>query len=324
MMVVEGDKPLPLQLFTEDDDDDAIAIRSRLEALINGSVLPTQAAIDFDAWLVREAEQRLKAFQKRIGQDRYDLTAEEEERGVRSLRSIGPDPEGHINHLFEGIARLCSSFPPFHAAQSLLIEFLEALRALQQHDVPTVTPIWRLYDGNTGELSVQDHPGWDMIRLWPFTDPDGVLSNLVKSKLRKESESKYPPSRTMVCSLRAAHLASMENVFGPGPTANRTVGFHRHLLLRVFGRRDTRERAPHPVAQLSVVRGAPDRRRARRLPIYMCAARHPSLQPAVSRPEEPQGWRSEPDQRGRDRRRTVGHVAGRGSLGVRTMQEGWR
>lgn len=216
MMVVEGDKLLPLQLFTQDDDDDAIAIKSRLEAVINGSVTPTQAAIDFDAWLAHEAEQRLEAFQKRTGQDRYDLTAEEEERGIHSLRSIGPDPEGHINHLFEGIAKLCSSFPPFHAAQSLIIEFLEALRALPQHDVPTVTPIWRLYDGNTGELSVQDHPGWDMIRLWPFTDPDCALSNLVKSELRKESESKYPPSPTLVSSLHAAHISSIENVFWSG------------------------------------------------------------------------------------------------------------
>lgn len=187
-MSVDGDAPLPLQLVTDQDNADAIAIKARLEALVSGSVTPPQAAVAFDAWVVSEAEHRLGLFKTRSGPDRYEPTTDEVARGIDSVRSIGPNPQGHISDLFEGIAKLCSSFPPFHATQDVVIHFIKALDALPARHVPNVTPAWRLYDGNTGELRTLDHPGWDTMELWAFRDPEGDLAGLVKDSFRNEAE----------------------------------------------------------------------------------------------------------------------------------------
>lgn len=190
-MALDADKPLPLQLYTDNDNAETIAVKSRLESLVTGDITPTRAALDFDSWVVNEAERRLEVFKGRNGQARYDPTPEEVARGIDNVRSIGPNPEGHINDISEGIAKLSSSFPPFHPSQDLIIEFLEALRGLPQHEAPNVTPIWRLYDGNTGELKIPDHPGWDIMKLWAFDDPESDLATLVKDRFREEAESKF-------------------------------------------------------------------------------------------------------------------------------------
>lgn len=186
----ENDQVLPLQLFSELDNAEAKAIKSRLTVLINdSSVEATQAAAEFDAWLISEANRRLGIFLQRNGQDRYEVTADEKQRGIDSVRSIGPDTESHLNDLFEGIAKLCSSFAPFHPKQNLLLAFLEALGTLPPRQVPNVTPLWRLYDGN--ELSVPDHPGWEMMNLWPFGNPEEDVSRLLVSNFEHEAECKH-------------------------------------------------------------------------------------------------------------------------------------
>lgn len=69
MMDLNNNKLLPLQLFGETDSVKTIAIKSRLTVLANGGVTPIQAAADFDAWQVHEANRRLKTFMQRVGRD---------------------------------------------------------------------------------------------------------------------------------------------------------------------------------------------------------------------------------------------------------------
>lgn len=187
----QHDQVLPLQLVSEQDDAEARAIKSRLAVLVNlddpSNVGPTQAAAEFDGWLMSEANRRLDIFLQRQGQDRYDVTLEEKQRlGTDSVRSLGPDTEGHLNDLFEGLAKLASSFPPFHPKQDRLLDFLTALAALPPRQAPNVTPLWRLYDGD--ELRVPDHPGWEMMNLWPFGDPGEDVTRLLVSSFEHEAE----------------------------------------------------------------------------------------------------------------------------------------
>lgn len=187
--VIPLDKPLPLQLFLDHDDAESVSVKSRLEALVTGVVAPTRAAHDFDLWVVREAKLRLEIFKTRTGQARYGLTPEEVAQGIDGISSIGPDPYSPVNDIFEGIAKLCSSFPPFHPSLDLIVEFLETLMALPERTVPTITPYWRLYDGITGELAVPDHPGWDTTKLWAFSDSGSDVAMWARDRFREEAES---------------------------------------------------------------------------------------------------------------------------------------
>lgn len=183
-MSLKGDKPLALKLPTDDGDARTREVITRLQALLAGTTTPSQAAHDLNAWVVREAEQRLPSFKTRTGQARYDVTPEESSRGIDDIRAVGPYPEGIVNRLFEAIAKICSSFPPFHPSQNLIIDFLKALRAIPVQEVPHVTPIWRL------NRSGPDAPGWDMMKLWPFEDEKEDLAGLTEPHFREEAESK--------------------------------------------------------------------------------------------------------------------------------------
>lgn len=184
VMSVEDEKPLAVQFSTNDGDKKEGKVTSYLLALLDGSTTCSQAAYDFNALVVGEANQRLSTFQRRIGRARYEVSAEEASRGIDDIRTIGPYPEGKINELFGEIAKICSSFPPCHATQNLLIDFLNALWAIPAQQVPHLTPIWRL------EESGSDAPGWNMMKLWPFEDAEGDLAYLIQSIFREEAESK--------------------------------------------------------------------------------------------------------------------------------------
>lgn len=156
MAVEQSDeKPLDLQLFRDDDDNEDLFYKKRLHALVNGDVTPSTAAADFDAWIVDEANTRLKELMKRP--DPRNLTPEEEEQGV-SLRAVAPNPSGSIEMVFQSIARLCSAFPPYHPGQDRIIQFLEVLRAMPEHQVPDGVP--------AEDPDDHDH----MVSLWPFGD----------------------------------------------------------------------------------------------------------------------------------------------------------
>ena len=146
-------KQLDLQLFRDDDDEEDLLYKKKLQALVNGEVTPSKAATDLDAWIVDDANERLKELMKRP--DPRNLTTEEEEQGM-SLRAITPNASGNIEMVFPSIAKLCSAFPPYHPGQDRIIQFLEALRAMPDHQVPDGIP--------AEDPDNDDH----MITLWPF------------------------------------------------------------------------------------------------------------------------------------------------------------
>ena len=169
--------PLALQLFRDDDDDEDVFYKKKLEALVNGNVTPSQAASDFDAWIIDENNKRLAEFMKR--QNPRGPTPEEEEQDI-SPGGIMPNTSGYIGMVFPSIARLCSAFPPFHAGQDRIIQFLEALRAMPEHQAPDHNP-----SGGPGDKV-------DMITLWPFGDNWMALAEV----FRREAEGKF----TDICS----------------------------------------------------------------------------------------------------------------------------
>jgi hypothetical protein len=144
-------EPLDLQLYEEYDDEEDLYYKKRLESLVLGKITPSKAASDFDAWVTTEANARLEKLKQRP--NGRNLTPEEEEQGVHE-RAIAPNASGFIDLVFPTIARLLSAFPPNHPGQDSIIHFLEALRALPEHEVP---------DGINAEPGNED-----MMTLWPF------------------------------------------------------------------------------------------------------------------------------------------------------------
>ncbi|KAL2004513.1 hypothetical protein VTN00DRAFT_3398 [Thermoascus crustaceus] len=163
MAIEQSDeKPLDLQLFRNDDDDEDIFYKKRLHALVNGDVTPSKAATNFDAWIVDEANMRLKELMKRP--DPRNLTPEEEEQGI-TLRSVAPNGSGNIEMVFQSIAKI--------------IQFLETLRAMPEHRVPDGVP--------AEDPDDQDQ----MIRLWPFGGNWMALAEVFR---READEYSYPYS----------------------------------------------------------------------------------------------------------------------------------
>jgi len=169
-------EPLDVQLFRDDDDDEDLVYKKKLHALVVGDVTPSEAATDFDAWIVGESNMRLKELMKRP--DPRNLTPEEEEQGL-SLRALAPNASGYIEMVFPSIAKLLSAFPPFHPKQDSIIQFLEALRAMPEHQVPDGIPAGASNDG--------DH----MITLWPFGGNWMALAEVFR---READEYSYPYS----------------------------------------------------------------------------------------------------------------------------------
>ncbi|KAJ0366987.1 hypothetical protein COL154_003496 [Colletotrichum chrysophilum] len=166
---------LSLNLFADDDDEEDILYKRKLQNLIDGTVTPSEAAADFDAWVVQDANNRLKQLLKRP--DPKNLTPEEEAKGM-SLRAIAPNASGSIDLVFPTIAKLCSAFPPFHPGQDAIVQFLEALRAMPDHQVPDGIPNG---DGDDSHF----------ITLWPFGDDWMALTEIFR---REAEEYSYPYS----------------------------------------------------------------------------------------------------------------------------------
>lgn len=147
------DKPLPLKLYSEYDDEEDLPIKKRLEALVNGDMSPSQAAIDFDTTITEVTNRRQKEMMKRP--DPQALTPEERAQGA-NMYDLVPNPRLTIHTIFLSIARLCSAFPPYHPGQNQIVEFLEALRALPRHEV---------YTGCPSEDPNEPYP---TVLLWPL------------------------------------------------------------------------------------------------------------------------------------------------------------
>lgn len=148
---------LDLYLYSDDDDDQDPIYKKWLEDLVTGTTPPSKVASDIDAWIVNDADQRFKEFMKRP--DPRNLTPEEENHGI-SITTIAPDARGYIERVFTSVAKLCFAFPPFEPGQNRIIEFLEALRAMPQHQA---------FDGVPPTEEEKKNGEYDnVVTLWPF------------------------------------------------------------------------------------------------------------------------------------------------------------
>lgn len=154
------DKPLPLKLYSEHDDEEDLPIKKKLEALVNGDTSPSQTAIDFDTAITEVTNQKQKEVMKRP--DQQALTPEERAQGI-NMYDLVPNPRLAIHTIFLSLARLCSAFPPYHPGQNRIVEFLEALRGLPRHEA---------YTGCPSEDPNEPYP---TVLLWPLGgDWEGV------------------------------------------------------------------------------------------------------------------------------------------------------
>lgn len=207
-----GLQPLDTNLFRDNDDEEDLFWKRKLEALINNDVTPSQAATDFDLCIVEEANTRHAELLKRP--DPRNLTDEEEANGLVSMRAIAPNPSGNIELVFPWIATLCSAFPPHHEKQDKIIQFLEALRDMPKHEV---------YEGVPPEDP--DEP-YGTTTLWPFGGSWIALPEL----FRVESYGTSAPS----------------------PHARNHVTDIDRILLYILRYRNTRQRNSTQLAKLPI------------------------------------------------------------------------
>ncbi|OTA55961.1 hypothetical protein K449DRAFT_375931 [Hypoxylon sp. EC38] len=129
-MAVNQDEPRPLilDLYDDDDTDDRFC-KSLMRHLVEGSRTPSQLAKDLDEWVMNESSRRLQELSSRP-----DLI-EKDEDGYVPRRSM-PNASGYVELFFQSFPNLCSVFPPYHAGQTRMIQFLEALMAMPEHQAP--------------------------------------------------------------------------------------------------------------------------------------------------------------------------------------------
>ncbi|KAI1208482.1 uncharacterized protein F4807DRAFT_153122 [Annulohypoxylon truncatum] len=129
-MAAGQDEPLALTLsLYEDDNADDQFCKSLMQALVDGSRTPSQLAADLDAWVVKESSSRLQKFS-----DQPDLVEKDDDGHV--LRASMPNASGYVERFFQSFPNLCSVFPPHHDGQTRIVQFLEALLAIPNHEVP--------------------------------------------------------------------------------------------------------------------------------------------------------------------------------------------
>lgn len=133
-MAAEKDEPMALTLdLYEDDDANSQFCKSIMQALADGSRAPSQAATDLDAWVMSESSCKLRDIL-----EQPDLIEKNDDGRV--VRSSIPNASGYVDHFFQSFPNLCSVFPPYHAGQTRIIQFLEALMAMSEHQAPDSFP----------------------------------------------------------------------------------------------------------------------------------------------------------------------------------------
>lgn len=128
-MSPEQDDPKPLVFAFPGQDYDDEFCRRILEKLADGSITPSQAAADLDAWVVGESSRRLAELRSQ------PESIEKDDEG-RVHRRCTPNASGYVEHFFQIFSSLCSVFPPCHPGQTRIIEFLQALMAMPEHQAP--------------------------------------------------------------------------------------------------------------------------------------------------------------------------------------------
>ncbi|KAM5354691.1 hypothetical protein ACJ41O_001338 [Fusarium nematophilum] len=157
------------RLFDEDDEAEDLAYKQILDQVIQQTTPPSRAATQIDEWVTSEANARFYVLKGR------ELTEEEKD----SLFLVGPNPSRHIDMIMGCIARVCSAYPPAHAAQNALVELIQALKDLPKHQVPGLS-----YDDS--HQPVLD----ETCLLWPFGTPS---ADYLAQKFQREAEEiAYP------------------------------------------------------------------------------------------------------------------------------------
>ncbi|KAI0548486.1 hypothetical protein F4679DRAFT_550637 [Xylaria curta] len=188
------DAPLNVKLFREDDDQDDLAHKRIIHALVTGAVTPAAAAADFNAWVIAESSRRHQELALRA--DWANLTAQEGARGM-TMRMLTPNASGYIEDTFTTIAKILPAFPPGHEGQDRILQFLLELRALPRHDAPD-----SIADAETREVRY--------IKLWPFGGNWLATAELYRWQVadilsnRSDMQKLQSEARTHWCNLQSA------------------------------------------------------------------------------------------------------------------------
>jgi len=134
---VSQTKPLVFNLYEEWDEENEIVYKGILNSLVAGTTTPSQAATAFDKWIVNDSYTRHANLMKR-DDPRY-LTSEEEAQGL-NMNLIKPNPTGELTEVFKVIGTLFTALAPYSTEQNAVFDFLEALRAMPRHKIPSSTP----------------------------------------------------------------------------------------------------------------------------------------------------------------------------------------
>lgn len=144
---------LDIRLFAADDDEEDLALKQFIQAVISATSTPAQAAADVAQWIINEEEKAWKAIE---GKNLDDIEG--------SLPAICPNPRGHYEMLLSFIAPVCSAYPPGHAVQENLLAFITEMRnlpsremhqyestyseeSMHESSVDIITGLWKEYRG---------------------------------------------------------------------------------------------------------------------------------------------------------------------------------
>ncbi|KAF1937090.1 hypothetical protein EJ02DRAFT_459000 [Clathrospora elynae] len=143
------------QLYEEWDDEDDLRWKNPLNALINNTQTPREAAQSIDNLLRADTSERLQKLVEYANS--HDMATEERESG--DWGDLPPPNAGAMaEQLLRWYARVCTAFSPYSEGQNRLIELLEELKDL---------PRWMAPDGRPDEDgNVTESEFWRFGRSW--------------------------------------------------------------------------------------------------------------------------------------------------------------
>lgn len=121
-------------LYEDWDDEEDKAWKAPLEALINNTQTPLQAAQTIDTLLRAETSRRLEALL--AIPNSHELSPEE--RDEKEL--YPPNATAFAEKLLRSYAGVCTAFAPYSDVQNRLVGFLEELRGLPRWMAPEAGP----------------------------------------------------------------------------------------------------------------------------------------------------------------------------------------
>ena len=140
--------PIYWEWGLDGDDTESVEIKEILISLVGGECIPSVAAERLDNFIVDLTKTRITAVERRQS---TTITPEEEERGINCY-NIGPHPRGSLWTLRIGMLCAASAYPPNHAGQDRLFEFLKILSEMPAKKLPQATEEDPSGRGDTVEL----------------------------------------------------------------------------------------------------------------------------------------------------------------------------